>query len=54
MVIHLLERYFKSKQDFADYLDRTYNPDKFEQPFAQFLNSLVNHELTASDQSNSR
>lgn len=37
----MLERYFKTKQDFDKYLDKTYDPDTFEKSFEQFLNSLV-------------
>ena len=37
----MLERYFKTKQDFDKYLDETYDPDAFEKSFEQFLNSLV-------------
>lgn len=37
----MLERYFKSEQEFNDYLDKTYDPDAFEQSFERFLNSLM-------------
>lgn len=42
----MLERYFKNKQDFDKYLDKTYDPDKFEKSFEQFLNSLVSSSYT--------
>lgn len=37
----MLERYFKTQQDFDQYLDKTYDPDTFEKSFQRFLNSLV-------------
>lgn len=37
----MLERYFKTRQDFDQYLDKTYDPDTFEKSFQRFLNSLV-------------
>lgn len=42
----MLERYFKTKQDFDKYLDKTYDPDTFEKSFEQFLNSLVSSSST--------
>ena len=42
----MLERYFKNKQDFDKYLDKTYDPDTFEKSFEQFLNSLVSSSYT--------
>ena len=42
----MLERYFKNKQDFDKYLDKTYDPDAFEKSFEQFLNSLVSSSYT--------
>ncbi|CDI61393.1 hypothetical protein [Lactobacillus helveticus] len=42
----MLERYFKTKQDFDKYLDKTYDPDTFEKSFEQFLNSLVSSSYT--------
>lgn len=37
----MLEKYFKSKEDFEKQLDRTYDPVKFERQFTQFLNQLA-------------
>lgn len=51
-MIHLLERHFKSEQNFNEYLDQTYDPNQVEQSFTQFLNSLADHGLTSSDKSN--
>ena len=42
----MLERYFKTKQDFDKYLDKTYDPDTFEKSFEQFLDSLVSSSYT--------
>ena len=42
----MLERYFKTQQDFDKYLDKTYDPDTFEKSFEQFLNSLVSPSYT--------
>lgn len=42
----MLERYFKTQQDFDKYLDKTYDPDTFEKSFEQFLNSLVSSSYT--------
>lgn len=42
----MLERYFKTKQDFDKYLDKTYDPDTFEKSFEQFLNLLVSSSYT--------
>lgn len=37
----MLEHYFKTRKEFNNYLDQTYDPDKFEQDFEQFLNKLA-------------
>lgn len=37
----MLEQYFKTRQEFDEYLDQTYDSDKFEQDFEQFLNKLA-------------
>ena len=42
----MLERYFKTQQDFDKYLDKAYDPDTFEKSFEQFLNSLVSSSYT--------
>ncbi|MBB1069363.1 hypothetical protein H5S40_04230 [Limosilactobacillus sp. RRLNB_1_1] len=42
----MLERYFKSEQDFNEYLDRTYDPVSFEHSFEHFLNSLASSAHT--------
>lgn len=36
----MLEKYFPTRQDFDDYLDKTYDPIKFEQDFGKFLNEI--------------
>lgn len=36
----MLEKYFPTRQDFDDYLDKTYDPIKFEQGFEKFLNEI--------------
>lgn len=38
----MLEKYFPTRQDFDDYLDKTYVPIKFEQSFEKFLNEISN------------
>lgn len=42
----MLERYFKSEKDFNEYLDKTYDPEAFEQSFERFLNSLISSSST--------
>ena len=37
---NMLEKYFPTRQDFDDYLDKTYDPIKFEQGFEKFLNEI--------------
>lgn len=36
----MLEKYFPTRQDFDDYLDKTYAPIKFEQGFEKFLKEI--------------
>lgn len=36
----MLEKYFPTRQDFDDYLNKTYDPINFEQGFEKFLNEL--------------
>lgn len=36
----MLEKYFPTRQDFDDYLNKTYDPIKFEQGFGKFLNEM--------------
>ena len=36
----MLEKYFPTRQDFDDYLDKTYAPIKFEQSFEKFLKEI--------------
>lgn len=40
----MLEKYFKNTQEFQKHLDKTYNPEKFEKNFKQFLESLYKKE----------
>lgn len=37
----MLEQYFKTRKEFDEYLDQTYDSDKFEKGFEQFLNKLA-------------
>lgn len=37
---NMLEKYFPTRQDFDDYLDKTYTPIKFEQGFEKFLKEI--------------
>lgn len=37
----MLEQYFKTRKGFDKYLNQTYDPNKFEQDFEQFLNKLA-------------
>lgn len=37
---NVLEKYFPTRQNFDNYLDKTYNPIKFEQGFEKFLNEI--------------
>lgn len=36
----MLEKYFPTRKDFNNYLNKTYAPIKFEQGFAKFLNEI--------------
>lgn len=36
----MLEKYFPTRQNFNDYLDKAYAPIKFEQSFEKFLNEI--------------
>ena len=36
----MLEKYFPTRQNFNNYLDKTYDPIKFEQSFGKFLNEI--------------
>lgn len=49
----MLERYFKTKQAFDKYLDKTYDPGTFEKSFEQFLNLLVSSSYTLDIKFNS-
>lgn len=37
----MLEKYFKAEQELQKCLDKTYNPEKFEKNFTEFLESLT-------------
>lgn len=37
---NMLEKYFPTRQNFNDYLDKAYAPIKFEQSFEKFLNEI--------------
>lgn len=47
----MLEKYFKSKKEFKDYLDKTYNPVSFERSFYNFLEQLYGNPKIAKSQS---
>lgn len=47
----MLEKYFKSKEEFNDYLDKTYNPNQFERSFYNFLEQLYSNPKIAKSQS---
>lgn len=36
----MLEKYFPTRQDFNNELDKAYDPIKFEQSFEKFLNEI--------------
>lgn len=40
----MLEKYFKNKEEFDKYLNKTYNPKKFEKGFYTFLEKLNKKE----------
>lgn len=40
----MLEQYFKTKEDFDQYLDDTYDEEKFEDNFEKFLNKLIKED----------
>ena len=50
-VLIMLEKYFKSKKEFNDYLDKTYNPVDFERSFYNFLEQLYGNPNIAESQS---
>lgn len=37
----MLEKYFKTEQEFQNHLNKTYNPETFEKSFQQFFESLT-------------
>ena len=47
----MLEKYFKSKKEFNEYLDKTYNPINFERSFYKFLEQLYGKSKIAESQS---
>lgn len=47
----MLEKYFKSKKEFNDYLDKTYNPVDFERSFYNFLEQLYGDPKNVKSQS---
>lgn len=47
----MLEKYFKSKKEFNDYLDKTYDPVDFERSFYNFLEQLYSNPKIAKSQS---
>lgn len=47
----MLEKYFKSKKEFNEYLDKTYNPIDFERSFYNFLEQLYGSPKIAKSQS---
>lgn len=47
----MLEKYFKSKEEFNDYLDKTYNPEQFEHYLNNFLEQLYGDSKIAESQS---
>ena len=40
----MLEKYFKNKEEFKKYLNKTYDPKKFEKGFYKFLEQLDKKE----------
>lgn len=40
----MLEKYFKNKEEFKKYLNKTYDPKKFEKGFYKFLEKLDKKE----------
>lgn len=47
----MLEKYFKSKKEFNDYLNKTYNPDQFERYLNKFLEQLYGKSKIAESES---
>lgn len=47
----MLEKYFKSKKEFNDYLDKTYNPNQFERYLNNFLEQLYGDSKNVKSQS---
>ena len=50
-VLIVLEKYFKSKKEWTDYLDKTYNPVDFERSFYNFLEQLYGSPKITKSQS---
>ena len=42
----MLEKYFKTEQEFQNHLNKTYNPETFEKNFTEFLESLYKKEMS--------
>ena len=40
----MLEKYFKNKEEFEKYLNKTYDPNEFEKRFYKFLEKLNKKE----------
>ena len=40
----MLEKYFKNKEEFEKYLNKTYDPNEFEKGFYEFLEKLNKKE----------
>lgn len=40
----MLEKYFKNKEEFEKYLNKTYDPKEFEKGFYEFLEKLDKKE----------
>ena len=47
----MLEKYFKSKKEWTDYLDKTYNPVDVERSFYNFLEQLYGDSKNVKSQS---
>lgn len=45
----MLEKYFKAEQELQKCLDKTYNPEKFEKNFTEFLESLTEKGVSKMD-----
>ena len=50
-VLIVLEKYFKSKKEWTDYLDKTYNPVDVERSFYNFLEQLYGDSKNVKSQS---